>query len=292
MDEITVTDVAGASGSASLLVRHGKRAFMYDMGFGFCADKMADKVERLLDGGKPECIILTHSHYDHVMGSGALAERWSGVPVISGEYAKYVFTRPGAKTLMAEMDANAAEELGSPPSAADNTAFLHVDKTVRDGDVIDVCGLRLEVLEVPGHTKCSLAFYCRENKTLFSSETLGVYDGISAFPIMLTSFVQGERSLERAAALGAENLVITHWGMIKGKDVCGEYFRRAAERYAEMKETVCKWHRDGVSEEESVERIREKYHTGYIRQIYPLKAFYLNTGYMVSLIIKEYCGEE
>lgn len=289
MEEITVTDVSGAPGSASLLVQHGKRAFMYDMGFGFCAHKAADKAEEILDGGRPECIILTHSHYDHVMGSAVLAERWKGVPVIAGEYTAYVFTRPTAKKLMGEMDDNAADELGFERSDKDYTPYLHVDKAVRDGEVIDVCGLRLETVAVPGHTKCSLGFYCHENKTLFSSETLGVYDGESAIPIMLTSCIQGDRSLEKAAALGAENIVLPHWGMIRGKDICSRYFEKTVERYNEMKDMICSWHRENVPEDEIVERIRKIYHTGYIKEIYPMKAFYLNTGIMVPLIIKEYC---
>ena len=93
MNDIKVTDAAAVPGSAALLVQNGDKAFMYDTGFGFCAEEMADTVEKILGGKKPDAIILTHSHYDHVMGCAVLADRWRDIPVIAGEYTAYVFTR-------------------------------------------------------------------------------------------------------------------------------------------------------------------------------------------------------
>ena len=172
MNDIKVTDAAAVPGSAALLVQNGDKAFMYDTGFGFCAEEMADTVEKILGGKKPDAIILTHSHYDHVMGCAVLADRWRDIPVIAGEYTAYVFTRPTALKTIYEMDVNAAHELDKKPYLTDCTDRLHVDKVVKDGEVIDVCGLKLETMAFPGHTKCSIGFYCRESKTLFSSETM------------------------------------------------------------------------------------------------------------------------
>ena len=291
MSDIKVTDAAGAPGSAALLIEHGGQAFMYDMGFGFCAEKMADMVEKQLGGRKPDAIILTHSHYDHVMGSAVLAERWKGIPVIAGDYTSYVFTRPSARKLMYEMDVNAAKEMGGEPYSKDCTDSLHVDKVVKDGDIIEVCGLKLETMAFPGHTKCSIGFYCRESKILFSSETLGVYSGDKSMPILLTGFKQGVESLEGAAALGAEHIVLPHWGMISGADKCREYFKNTMSEFEWMKTNVIKWHGEGMSNEDIIEKIKGRYHTGHIEDVYPLKAFYMNTGYTVPLIIKEYVGD-
>lgn len=289
MNDIIVTDAAAVPGSAALLVWCGGKSFMYDMGFGFCAEQMADLVESELGGKKPDCIILTHSHYDHVMGAAYLAERWSGTPVIGGEYTAYVFTRPTAKKLMYEMDVNAAAELGFKGCDTDLTDRLHVDKIVKDGEFIDVCGLRLQAIAFPGHTKCSMGFYCHENKTLFSSETLGVYGEGIAMPILLTSFAEGVASLRKAKNLGAENIVLPHYGIIRGRKACDDYFASAEHEFGWMKDNVIKWHNEGLDEKTIADKIHDKYFVGHISEIYPLKAFYLNTGYMVPTIIKEYC---
>lgn len=288
MEELKVTDAAAVPGSAAMLVQHGDKAFMYDMGFGFCADEMADMVENELYGKKPDCIILTHSHYDHVMGAAALAERWKGIPVIGGEYTSYVFSRDSAKDLMFEMDVNAAREMGKECFEANCTDGLRVDITVKDGEIIDVCGLKLQALAFPGHTKCSMGFYCPENKTLLSSETLGVYGENGAMPILLTSYVQGMQSLEKARALDAENIVLPHYGMISGKENCRKYFESAEREFSWVRDNVLYWHGKGLSNSDIIEKIKEKYYTGHIEDVYPLKAFYLNTGYMVPAIIREY----
>lgn len=293
MENFMITDAAAAPGSASLLIQYKGKAFMYDMGFGFCAEKMADNVENILGGKKPDCIILTHSHYDHVMGAAVLAERWRDVPVISGEYAAKVFSRASAKKLMRNMDISAAGELGFECGyIPDITELLHTDKTVKDGETVTVCGAELTAIELPGHTKCSVGFYCAENKTLFSTETLGVYGENGAMPILLTSYVQGMASLEKAAALDTETIVLPHYGVISGRESCREYFESARREFAWVRDNVLEWHKDGMGSSAIIEKIKDKYFHGHIEKVYPLKAFYLNTGYMVPLIIKEYYSEQ
>jgi len=46
-----------------------------------------------------------------------------------------------------------------------------------------------------------------------------------------------------------------------------------------------------MSDEDIMEKLRERYHTGHVGVVYPMKAFYLNTGYMVKVIIKEFCED-
>lgn len=288
MNDIIVTDVSGAPGSASLLIGYKGRAFMYDSGFGFCAQKMADSVESKLHGSKPEAILLSHSHYDHVMGAAALADRWGGVPIVAGEYAAFVFTRPTAKKKMLEMDINAATEFGYELFLTDMTDRLHADVIVKDGEVFDICGMTLRAISFPGHTNCSMGFFHEETRTLFSSETLGVCTGGKGMPILLTSFIDGERSLERAMALGAENIIHPHFGMMCGKDRCDKYFHDTAEEFSWVKETVLTAHRNGKEVSEIIDILRGRYHSGSIKNIYPEKAFDLNTGYMVPKIIEEF----
>lgn len=288
MSDIIVTDVSAAPGSASLLIQFEGRAFLFDSGFGFCSKEMADRTEEYLGGEKPEAILLSHSHYDHVMGAADLADRWSGVPVIAGEYAAYVFTRPTARKLMYEMDVNAATEFGFAPFPIDMTDRLKADIIVRDGEIFDICGMKLRAIAFPGHTKCSMGFYHEESRTLFSSETLGVCTGGTGMPILLTGFKDGERSLEKAAMLGAENIIHPHYGMMSGRDVCDAYFRQVGSEFEWVKNAVVNAYHEGHSVDEIIELVRKRYHVGGIKKVYPEKAFDMNTGYMVPKIIEEY----
>jgi len=46
------------------------------------------------------------------------------------------------------------------------------DVWVKDGDVIDTCGLSFKVLETPGHTPGSISFYCADEKIVFTGDSL------------------------------------------------------------------------------------------------------------------------
>src|SRR5690606_5618745 len=75
-------------------------------------------------------ILLTHHHADHTGGVEALLRRHP-VPVYGPREARMPM----------------------------------VSHTLADGDVLDLCGLKLEVLAVPGHTREHIALYCARPDT-------------------------------------------------------------------------------------------------------------------------------
>jgi glyoxylase-like metal-dependent hydrolase (beta-lactamase superfamily II) len=89
-------------------------------------------------------VLITHSHYDHCANAHILRKR-------------------GAKIVAGPSDAEGIE-LGDDRTAS--YAFTHkkkfvpcpVDLKVKDGDVINVAGLKIEAIHVPGYTKGSM-FY-------------------------------------------------------------------------------------------------------------------------------------
>ena len=89
---------------------------------------------------------LTHGHYDHVGGVAALRQAFPGVSV---------FLHPE--------DANGTDSLLP-------TAGLGPLTLWRDGDVVSLGALQIEVLHTPGHTRGSVCLRCRDS--LFSGDTL------------------------------------------------------------------------------------------------------------------------
>ena len=91
-------------------------------------------------------VFLTHGHFDHTGGVAALQKAMPDLPV---------YLHPG--------DANNTDPLG-------NTAALSGVKLWREGDVIPLGSLQVEVLSTPGHTKGSVCLRCRD--ALFTGDTL------------------------------------------------------------------------------------------------------------------------
>lgn len=119
------------------------------------------EVKRLNDivaskGLHPSCIMLTHGHFDHILGVARLAALYGDLPVYmhpedrftleSNEYFCRVFGAPMPET------------------------FKTTD--VKEGDVVTVGALKFEVIETPGHTVGGVCYLERENGILFSGDTL------------------------------------------------------------------------------------------------------------------------
>ncbi|MEA3489688.1 MAG: MBL fold metallo-hydrolase [Candidatus Omnitrophota bacterium] len=101
------------------------------------------------------CILNTHGHADHIMGDAAF-----GFPVMIHELDEPCLRDP-ARNLSFMID-------GSMPP-------VRVGKILKDGDIIDIAGLQMEVIHTPGHTPGSISV--RHKDILFSGDTL-FFEGI------------------------------------------------------------------------------------------------------------------
>ncbi|MBB1061080.1 hydroxyacylglutathione hydrolase [Marilutibacter spongiae] len=91
-------------------------------------------------GLQPAAILLTHHHYDHIDGTQALLERWPGLPVHG------------------PLD----DRIPFPLNA------------LGDGDRLELLGIDVAVLAVPGHTLSHIAFHLTKDgdSWLFCGDTL------------------------------------------------------------------------------------------------------------------------
>jgi hydroxyacylglutathione hydrolase len=92
-------------------------------------------------------ILDTHGHADHIAGNEALKERYPHAPLIIGA---------GDAPMLSDADLNLSAPFGlpivSPPA----------DRLVKEGDVLEFAGIRLEVLEIPGHSPGHVVFLLRD----------------------------------------------------------------------------------------------------------------------------------
>lgn len=190
---------------------------------------------------------------------------------------------------MRELDRKFADKcgIGEYPFLGDK---LRVDIPVNDGDIIEAGDMRFEVIDLPGHTKCSVGYYCREQGLLLSSETLGVYDGGEIIvPSYLVGYELSLRSIERIERLEIKNLLSPHLGILTEQQT--EYFlgnmKSAAEQAAGL---IAESIRSGRSDEDIMAEFKQRYLKGYIADIYPEDAADLNTSIMIGLIKREVLG--
>lgn len=107
------------------------------------------------DGYQPKAILLTHGHFDHMLGAEDLARRFS-IPVYLLEAEKQILADP-VKNLSSVFAAPYAYQQGIGLS---------------DGQMISLAGIRIRVLHTPGHTAGGACYYFEEEQILLSGDTL------------------------------------------------------------------------------------------------------------------------
>ena len=286
MIPLTITDVRSIPGDSAFLIDDGTTAVLCDTGFGFTGYAVAENVRRILGDRPLDYILLTHSHYDHALGSAYLRKRYPNVQVVAGAYAAKIFSKPTARAVMGDLDRKAATSWGI-SDYEDLTGELSADISVFHGDVIECGQMCFTAVELPGHTKCSVGYYLAENKLLLGSETLGVYCGDG---IYLPSFLVGYRmaldSIRRAKELEIDQMLIPHYGPVSGKEV-REYLAQGEKIAKESADLILNQLKAGKSTQEILEYLTELLYTEKVKVGYPYDAFRMNTEIMINLVRKE-----
>ena len=104
---------------------------------------------------KPVAILLTHGHFDHIMGVEGIRKEY-GIPVYASRDEVDVLAKP---------QLNVSTMMGAYLS-------MKADELFCDGDVLELAGMKLKVISTPGHTIGSVCFYIEEEKVLISGDTL------------------------------------------------------------------------------------------------------------------------
>ncbi len=105
----------------------------------------------------PKAILLTHGHFDHCMAVPRLKEAYPEIEVILGKDDVELLKDP-----MRNLSLPFTGEAFS----------LEVDRTVENGEVLDILGTKMQCIQVPGHTPGGMCYYFPEQHLLFDGDTL------------------------------------------------------------------------------------------------------------------------
>ncbi len=152
-------------------------------------------------------IILTHSHFDHASAAGELKEHLNAEIIMHP--TEYDFVK--------------SFNFSSPLFGINFKPFT-VDIPVRDGDVIELGGLRLKVFHTPGHTPGSICLYEEDKKWLFSGDVVFPHGSFGRVDFPGGNGAELLKSIERLARLDVEKLYPGHEEPVSG---ASEHIKRS-----------------------------------------------------------------
>ncbi len=108
---------------------------------GCTPGKETDKIISYIESNEltPVAILLTHAHSDHTIGAATLQNKYN-IPIYMNHRERPSFS------------------------------FKSTD--IKDGQILRLAGIELEVISTPGHTPGGVCYLDRKDKILFSGDTL------------------------------------------------------------------------------------------------------------------------
>ncbi len=182
---------------------------LIDIGYEDTAEEIIDLI-RQMNFSLAQCkyLICTHADVDHIQGMKRAQELLPSATIVGHPDCKAQLAIPDRIITFAEI---AAQGISIDLPAID------VQKTVNEGDVLEIGSLKLEVWNTPGHTASQLSFrlgellFCGDN--LFRDGSVGNIDAHHGSDI--AAFIT---SLERIRDADVEWLLPSH-GPVFRKDV-------------------------------------------------------------------------
>ena len=137
--------------------KDGSRCIIVDPGFYSENEsrQFFDTIEQ--KGFKPEAILLTHGHIDHIWGAAQAQERFGGIPVYMND----------ADEVVLEDNIKISSRFGQ---KAPEIGFKRI--AVNDSDILELAGMSFKVITTPGHSPGSVCYLEESEKVMFTGDTL------------------------------------------------------------------------------------------------------------------------
>jgi glyoxylase-like metal-dependent hydrolase (beta-lactamase superfamily II) len=212
----------------------GEKWVLVDTGMPKCGAEIKDVAEeRFGKGTRPECVILTHGHFDHVGGLVYLLEEWQ-VPVYAHpDEFPYLTGMQAYPEPDDSVEGGVLAKLASlyPHEPVDVTAYLQ--SLPEDHTVPHLSGW--EWIHTPGHSEGHISLFREADRALISGDAIVTVRQDSLYKVLLqiselngppryltTDWNAAEQSVNKLYVLKPDILISGHGKVMTGPDLRAE----------------------------------------------------------------------
>jgi glyoxylase-like metal-dependent hydrolase (beta-lactamase superfamily II) len=281
--------LVGRRESCAYLVGGGSEYALLGGAMAYVAPDVLEQVNAFgIDEHKIRRIVILHSHFDHCGMVPFLKRRWPWATVTASRKSQELLRKQKVidSIEMLNQAMIAQKGLTGNGQALDlHFSGIEVEAVVSDGEVLTCSDLSLEIMEVPGHSSCSIAVYIPEEKALFASDAGGIPFGDKIFTAANANFDLYQQSLEKMAAKDVDILLAEHYGAQsgpEGRQFLGKAMAAAAETRRSLEATYAATGDEARTTEIVTDRIMADAPQGFL----PREVVAIVAGQMVHFIAK------
>jgi len=218
-------------------------------------------------------IVLTHSHWDHAQGLSKINKlmKESDVEILASE--------------------NAIDNLRHPDKMIDGFDGLNINPfedeltPLKEGDIIDLNGLELEIMNFFGHTMDSIALFDKSNRNIFIGDAVSMRLDQDAYyiPLMPPNFHEKDllNSFNKLRNMKdrLNSISLAHFGVWKDTHF-EQILNEMEDLYFKVKNYLIEWY----NENPSIDIITSKYYKTFIpnSKFWNEKIFEFIVGMMIN----------
>ena len=279
-DDTTLIDIkmfGVPSITAIYLIESGKTCLI-DGGTHTEARKILKQLKEL-NAFPPDLIIITHSHWDHCQAIPFLCQR-------AKKEGKKIEILASVEAIPNLRDQSYNEIFGTGP-------FNNIEEEIiplKEGDIIDLDGITLKVIETPGHMTDHISIFDQKNQNLFVGDTFGdkVSDIVFIPPFMPPYWDKDAflNSIAKLKKIDFDTISLAHFGTLdkyESKNILDESVSNFDHWWTKFEENIdylddIPYMIDNVFSDLIPKSTIEKYPERLVEAI----AFWLSEGFKIS----------
>jgi len=279
-DNTTLIDIKmfGVPGITAIYLIESGKTCLIDGGTHTEARKILRQLKEL-NVFPPDLIIITHSHWDHCQAIPFLCQR-------AKKEGKKIEILASVEAIPNLRDQSYNEIFGTGP-------FNNIEEEIiplKEGDIIDLDGITLKVIETPGHMTDHISIFDQKNQNLFVGDTFGdkVSDIVFIPPFMPPYWDKDAflNSIAKLKKIDFDTISLAHFGTLdkyESKNILDESVSNFDHWWTKFEENIdylddIPYMIDNVFSDLIPKSTIEKYPERLVEAI----AFWLSEGFKIS----------
>lgn len=215
------------------LIKGTNACALVEVGVSATVDILLEQLSSI--EAKPNFLIVTHPHSDHITGLNFLKLAFPRATIVAGKGAESFISHPKAVESTIAEDNYVAKAMASHGLFTDRPTITSVPSlsgctVINDGDELDLGGLTICFFEAKGHSPGNILVHIPGLKTVLVSDSLGNrYPGRGFFPTFFTGYADYMATIDRLIALNPQILGLAHNGLFSKDEDIRAVFQKSQE---------------------------------------------------------------